>query len=643
MRSSLSRSELDSHRTARSGSGGSRHGVVHGQHREAPAGLLVLGQHRLQPAPPGCARRLTEGGVQPGLQDPAPVGDAGLLGDQLLPVGRAARPGRGGTGAGRAGAGASPGCGRGAAGRRPPARAPPVTECRGLVTPARSSGPATRLESRSPVRSSVPLTDRRLCAVTRSATTTRVAESPLARTRRARRIDQILAETYPDAHCELDFSTPLELVVATILSAQSTDVGVNKVTPALFAKYPTAADYAGADRAELEEMIHSTGFFRAKTNSLIGLGQALVERYGGEVPGRLADLVTLPGIGRKTANVVLGQRVRRAGHHRRHPLRPAGPAVRLDRAGRPGQGRDRGRRAVPEAGLDHAQPPGDLPRPPHLPRPQAGLRGLPGRPRSARRTARGSSTRSRRRSWSSRRPRWRRRRERRRCGRAGRRSSWLALRRAAGRLHRRHGARPRAGRAARPARVVRAAGVPAADPAATPVDGRAARPRAALPRRRTVGATSPTCAARRRCSTCGPPGAPTATARCRCSPTAMRAGRRPGAVLRRPLQGRREVRRAVRRRLRRAVPVGARRGRRRLRRAPAPTRRRRRCSSPPTAGSPAARSARSSRRASSTAWCGATSAYGCDVRGPRGPGVRRPARLAATARPGRSYTSDRSS
>jgi endonuclease III len=131
-------------------------------------------------------------------------------------------------------------------------------------------------------------------------------ESPVALTRRARKMDRILAETYPDAHTELDFTTPLELVVATILSAQSTDVGVNKVTPALFARYPKAADYAAADRAELEEMIHSTGFFRAKTNSLIGLGQALVERYGGEVPGRLEDLVTLPGIGRKTANVVLG-------------------------------------------------------------------------------------------------------------------------------------------------------------------------------------------------------------------------------------------------------------------------------------------------------------------------------------------------
>ncbi len=111
---------------------------------------------------------------------------------------------------------------------------------------------------------------------------------------------------YPDAHCELDFTSPLELVVATILSAQCTDRRVNMVTPVLFAKYRTAADYAAADRAEVEQIIQSTGFFRAKTTSLIGLGQALCDRYGGEVPGRLADLVTLPGVGRKTANVVLG-------------------------------------------------------------------------------------------------------------------------------------------------------------------------------------------------------------------------------------------------------------------------------------------------------------------------------------------------
>ncbi len=131
-------------------------------------------------------------------------------------------------------------------------------------------------------------------------------ESKLALTRRARRIDRELALLYPHAHCELDFNTPLELSVATILSAQCTDKKVNEVTPAVFAKYPDAAAYAGADRAELEELIHQTGFFRAKTNSLIKLGQQLIERFDGEVPGRLADLVTLPGVGRKTANVVLG-------------------------------------------------------------------------------------------------------------------------------------------------------------------------------------------------------------------------------------------------------------------------------------------------------------------------------------------------
>ena len=115
-----------------------------------------------------------------------------------------------------------------------------------------------------------------------------------------------LALLYPDAHCELDFETPLQLLVATILSAPCPDKRVNQVTPSVFARYPSAADYASADRDELEELIKTTGFFRAKTTSLIGLGQALCDRYGGEVPGRLKDLVTLPGVGRKTANVVLG-------------------------------------------------------------------------------------------------------------------------------------------------------------------------------------------------------------------------------------------------------------------------------------------------------------------------------------------------
>jgi endonuclease III len=117
---------------------------------------------------------------------------------------------------------------------------------------------------------------------------------------------RVLAAEFPDAHCELDFTTPLELVVAVILSAQSTDVKVNEVTPALFRRYRTAADYAGADRAELEELIHATGFFRNKASSLMGMGAALVERFDGEVPGNLPDLVALPGVGRKTANVVLG-------------------------------------------------------------------------------------------------------------------------------------------------------------------------------------------------------------------------------------------------------------------------------------------------------------------------------------------------
>jgi len=125
-------------------------------------------------------------------------------------------------------------------------------------------------------------------------------------TRRARKIYRTLVERYPYARCELDFEGPLQLLVATVMSAQTTDVRVNLVTPQVFSRYRTAADYAGADRAELETMIQSTGFYRAKTNSLITLGAALVERFGGEVPARLEDLVTLPGVGRKTANVVLG-------------------------------------------------------------------------------------------------------------------------------------------------------------------------------------------------------------------------------------------------------------------------------------------------------------------------------------------------
>jgi endonuclease III len=117
---------------------------------------------------------------------------------------------------------------------------------------------------------------------------------------------ELLDRQYPEAHVTLDFTNPLEMLVATVLSAQCTDVRVNQVTPALFAKYRCAADYAKAPLEELEEMIRPTGFFRNKAKSIKALCQKLVENYKGEVPASLDDLVKLPGIGRKTANVVLG-------------------------------------------------------------------------------------------------------------------------------------------------------------------------------------------------------------------------------------------------------------------------------------------------------------------------------------------------
>ncbi|WP_234983336.1 endonuclease III [Demequina sp. NBRC 110053] len=129
---------------------------------------------------------------------------------------------------------------------------------------------------------------------------------PVALTRRARTINRALAEVYPDAHCELDYETPFQLLVATVLSAQCTDVRVNQVTPGLFAAFPDPHAMAGADRDALEILIKPTGFYRAKAESLLGLSRDIVERYQGKVPGRLGDLTTLRGVGRKTANVVLG-------------------------------------------------------------------------------------------------------------------------------------------------------------------------------------------------------------------------------------------------------------------------------------------------------------------------------------------------
>jgi endonuclease-3 len=124
--------------------------------------------------------------------------------------------------------------------------------------------------------------------------------------RRALRILSRLKKEYPDAHCELTYRTPFELIVATILSAQCTDVRVNLVTPAFFARYPTPRALADADQGEVEELIRSTGFFRNKAKSLIGMARALVEQYRGEVPKGMETLRGLPGVGRKTANVVLG-------------------------------------------------------------------------------------------------------------------------------------------------------------------------------------------------------------------------------------------------------------------------------------------------------------------------------------------------
>ena len=121
---------------------------------------------------------------------------------------------------------------------------------------------------------------------------------------RARETNRRLALEYPDARCELDHRNAYELLTATILSAQTTDVRVNLVTPALFARYPAPADLAAADPAEVGELIRSTGFFNNKTKSIIGMAQALVDRFDGEVPGAMADLTSLPGVGRKTANVV---------------------------------------------------------------------------------------------------------------------------------------------------------------------------------------------------------------------------------------------------------------------------------------------------------------------------------------------------
>ncbi|MET9990876.1 endonuclease III [Streptomyces mutabilis] len=190
------------------------------------------------------------------------------------------------------------------------------------TTPAKKAAPAERtpLAKRTAPAKKPPVAPKKATAAVKGVAPAKTVtakpvreESRTALVRRARRIDRELAEVYPYAHPELDFENPFQLVVATVLSAQTTDLRVNQTTPALFAKYPTPEDLAAAVPEEVEEILRPTGFFRAKTKSVIGLSKALAEDFGGEVPGRLEDLVKLPGVGRKTAFVVLGNAFGRPG------------------------------------------------------------------------------------------------------------------------------------------------------------------------------------------------------------------------------------------------------------------------------------------------------------------------------------------
>ncbi|WP_374206701.1 endonuclease III [Streptomyces sp. MUM 136J] len=205
------------------------------------------------------------------------------------------------------GEGAPPG---GTAGRsRPAKRAAPA----GRAARAESATPAKRAPSTARSSPAKKAAASGKATATATASGARRQESRTALVRRARRINRELAEVYPYAHPELDFENPFQLIVATVLSAQTTDLRVNQTTPALFAQYPTPEDLAAANPEEVEEILRPCGFFRNKTRSVIGLSKALVEDFGGEVPGRLEDLVKLPGVGRKTAFVVLGNAFGRPG------------------------------------------------------------------------------------------------------------------------------------------------------------------------------------------------------------------------------------------------------------------------------------------------------------------------------------------
>ncbi|MFF2932169.1 endonuclease III [Streptomyces mirabilis] len=192
--------------------------------------------------------------------------------------------------------------------------APAKTAASKKAAPAKTAASKKAAPAKTAAKKAAPAkTVAKKAAPAQAAPKKAVVESHAALVRRARRINRELAEVYPYAHPELDFENPFQLVIATVLSAQTTDLRVNQTTPGLFAKYPTPEDLAAANPEEVEEILRPTGFFRAKTKSVIGLSKALAEDFGGEVPGRLEDLVKLPGVGRKTAFVVLGNAFGRPG------------------------------------------------------------------------------------------------------------------------------------------------------------------------------------------------------------------------------------------------------------------------------------------------------------------------------------------
>ena len=200
-----------------------------------------------------------------------------------------------------------------------PAKKAPTAPKRATAAPEKPAAAAKKAASSATKKAATSVTKKASITKKATAPVKTVAQKPpnaeshTALVRRARRINRELAEVYPYAHPELDFENPFQLVIATVLSAQTTDLRVNQTTPALFAKYPTPEDLAAANPEEVEEILRPTGFFRAKTKSVIGLSKALRDDFGGEVPGRLEDLVKLPGVGRKTAFVVLGNAFGRPG------------------------------------------------------------------------------------------------------------------------------------------------------------------------------------------------------------------------------------------------------------------------------------------------------------------------------------------